>query len=59
VLIWMWIGYVKVKVTLQLTVSQSVYLGVKPKSGTFDQRFFFFFQSAALPLIVSMSEACN
>jgi hypothetical protein len=31
----------KVKVTLRLTVSQSVCLGVKPKSGTSDQRFFF------------------
>jgi hypothetical protein len=33
---------VKVKVTLRLTVSQSVCLGVEPKYGTFDQRFFFF-----------------
>jgi hypothetical protein len=32
---------VKVKVTLRLTVSQSVCLGVEPKYGTFDQRFFF------------------
>jgi hypothetical protein len=31
----------KVTVTLRLTVSQSVCLGVKPKSGTFDQSFFF------------------
>jgi hypothetical protein len=34
---------VKVKVTLRLMVSQSVCLGVEPKYGTFDQRFFFFF----------------
>jgi hypothetical protein len=33
---------IKVKVTLRLTVSQSVCLGVKPKSGTFDQRFVYF-----------------
>jgi hypothetical protein len=33
---------VKVKVTLRLTVSQSVCLGVEPKYGTFDQSFFFF-----------------
>jgi hypothetical protein len=32
---------VKVKVTLRLTVSQSVCLDVEPKSGTFDQRYFF------------------
>jgi hypothetical protein len=32
---------VKVKVTLRLMVSQSVCLGVEPKYGTFDQRFFF------------------
>jgi hypothetical protein len=32
---------VKVKVTLRLTVSQSVCLGVEPKFGTFDQSFFF------------------
>jgi uncharacterized membrane protein len=32
---------VKVKVTLRLTVSQSVCLGVEPKYGTFDQSFFF------------------
>jgi hypothetical protein len=31
----------KVKVTLRLTVSHSVCLGVEPKYGTFDQRFFF------------------
>jgi hypothetical protein len=30
----------QVKVTLRLTVSQSVCLGVNPKSGTFDQKFF-------------------
>jgi hypothetical protein len=30
----------QVKVTLRLTVSQSVCLGVKPKSWTFDQNFF-------------------
>jgi hypothetical protein len=35
------IGSICTKVTLLLTVSQSVYLGVKLKSGTFDQRFFF------------------
>jgi hypothetical protein len=28
---------------LQLTVSQSVRLGVEPDFGTFDQRYFFFF----------------
>jgi hypothetical protein len=33
---------VKVKVTVRLTVSQSVCLGVEPNYGTFDQRFFFF-----------------
>jgi hypothetical protein len=32
---------VKAKVTLRLTVSQSVCFGVKPISGTFDKRFFF------------------
>jgi hypothetical protein len=32
---------IKVKVTLRLTVSQSVCLGVEPNYGTFDQRFFF------------------
>jgi hypothetical protein len=32
---------VKIKVTLRLTVSQSVSIGVEPKSGTFDQGFFF------------------
>jgi hypothetical protein len=32
---------VKVKVTLRLTVSQSVCLGVEPNYGTFDHRFFF------------------
>jgi phage I-like protein len=32
---------VKVKVTLRLTVSQSVCLGAEPKYGTFDQIFFF------------------
>jgi hypothetical protein len=31
----------QVKVTLRLTVSQSVCLGVEPKYGTFDQIFFF------------------
>jgi hypothetical protein len=31
---------VKVKVTLRLTISQSLCLGVEPKSGTFDHRFF-------------------
>jgi hypothetical protein len=35
---------VKVKVTLRLTVSQSVCLGVEPKYGTFDQSFFFFWK---------------
>jgi hypothetical protein len=34
---------VKVKVTLRLTVSQSVCLGVEPNYGTFDQRFFSLF----------------
>jgi hypothetical protein len=33
---------VKVKVTLRLTVSQSLCLGVEPKYGTFDQSFIFF-----------------
>jgi hypothetical protein len=32
----------EVKVTLRLTVSQSVCLGVMPKSGKFDQSFFFY-----------------
>jgi hypothetical protein len=36
---------VKVKGTLRLTVSQSECLGVKPKSWTFDQNFFFSPQS--------------
>jgi hypothetical protein len=39
---------VKVKVTLRLTVSQSVCLGVKPKSGTFDQNVFFFLKVTVL-----------
>jgi hypothetical protein len=34
---------VRVRVTLQLTVSQSVRLGVEPDFWTFDQRYFFFF----------------
>jgi hypothetical protein len=34
---------VRVRVTLQLTVSQSVRLGVEPDFGTFDQRYYFFF----------------
>jgi hypothetical protein len=35
----------KVKVTLRLTVSQSICHGVKPKSWTFDQNFFCFSQN--------------
>jgi hypothetical protein len=42
---------VKVKVTLRLTVSQSVYLGVEPKSGTFDQRFFFLYKVTVLSFL--------
>jgi hypothetical protein len=38
----LYLEIVQVKVTLRLTVSQSVYLGVEPKYGTFDQRIFFF-----------------
>jgi hypothetical protein len=30
---------IRVRVTLQLTVSQSVRLGVEPDFGTFDQRY--------------------
>jgi hypothetical protein len=37
--IWVMRGVVKVKVTLRLTVSQSVNLGVEPPSGTHDQIF--------------------
>jgi hypothetical protein len=33
---------VRVRVTLRLTVSRSVCLGVDPNYGTFDHRFFFF-----------------
>jgi hypothetical protein len=43
-----YVSKVKVKVTLRLTVSQSVCLSVEPKSGTFDQ--IFFFQSYCLVL---------
>jgi hypothetical protein len=45
---------VKVKVTLRLTVSQSVCLGVEPKYGTFDQRLFiylFFFKVTVLSFL--------
>jgi hypothetical protein len=42
---------VKVKVTLRLMVSQSVCLGVEPKYGTFDQRFFFFLKVTILSFI--------
>jgi hypothetical protein len=38
----------QVKVTLRLTVSQSVCLGVKPNSWTFDQNFFFPFKVTVL-----------
>jgi hypothetical protein len=36
-----WLQQVKVKVTLRLTASQSVSLGVEPPSGAHDQIFFF------------------
>jgi hypothetical protein len=36
-------GNVQVRVTLRLTVSQSVCLGVEPSYGTFDHRLFIFF----------------
>jgi hypothetical protein len=42
---------VKVKVTLRLTVSQSVCLGVEPKYGTFDQIFFFFLKVTVLSFL--------
>jgi hypothetical protein len=49
---------VRVRVTLRLTVSQSVCLGVEPNYGTFDHRLllfffylFFFFESYSLVIL--------